>query len=70
MNRRPCAYYPKNASVFGDPDGEGDRFSGGGAVVRCEVADGCFILFDNPLSLAKARQLPLLKGAELVLLLN
>ena len=32
-NRRPCAYNPKNASIFGDPDGEGDRFSGGGAVV-------------------------------------
>ena len=31
--RRPCAYSPKNLAIFGDPDGEGDRFSGGGAVV-------------------------------------
>ena len=47
---RPCAYNPKNINVFGDPDGEGDRFSGGGAVERCEVAEGYFLLIDNPLS--------------------
>ena len=50
--------------------GRGTALAVEGLLGMFKDEEGCFLFIDNPLSRAKARQLPLLKGAEFLSLLN